>query len=484
MPIRIFDTLSEKLKPLNGSTSLTTRGKKIKLFVCGPTVYDLIQIGNARTYLTFDIFVRYLRSAGINVFYLQNITDVDDKIIARATKENSDSKTIAAKYQKIYLQDIKALGISSVNRYAPATTYIPEIVKQVKTLIRKGNVYKIDGDGYYFDVTTFPEYGKLARRTITQAEDGVSRIDENILKRHKADFCVWKFSKLDSTGSPQAGEPKWKTEIGTGRPGWHIEDTAITEHFFGPQYDIHGGGVDIKFPHHEAEIAQQESASGKKPFVKIWMHAGMLTVNGKKMSKSLGNFVTLQDFLKKYPSDVLRMMTLSHHYRSPMDYTEKSADEAEANLNSIKMFLAKISIAMKHRGTTKKTSSNFDLSKSFKEKLSNDFNTPEALAIIFNAVNRANKTMQTLDKKSLKEASDFVKKSLNLFGIFPKLPKISLKIKKLAAEREKSRRNKQFTQSDDLRKKIEQLGYVIEDTSAGPFIWPHPNSAPRKRLSE
>ncbi len=468
MPILIFDTLSEELKPIEG--------KKIKMFVCGPTVYDLIHIGNARTYLAFDMFVRYLRSAGVDVFYLQNITDVDDKIIARAIKENSDPKTLAAKYQKIYFKDIKTLGISSISRYAPATKYIPEIVKQVKTLIRKGNVYKIDGDGYYFDVSTFPDYGKLSRRTIAQAEDGVSRIDESIAKRNRADFCVWKFSK--------PGEPLWKTELGLGRPGWHIEDTAITEYYFGTQYDIHGGGIDIKFPHHEAEIAQQESASGKKPFVKIWMHAGALTVNEKKMSKSLGNFVTLQDFLKKYPADVLRMMVLSHHYRSPMDYTEKSAEEAQAMLGTMKMFLAKTSIAMKHVGKTKKATQEFNPLKLFEEKLSNDFNTPKALAVIFDVVNRTNKTMQALDKKSLKEAYDFVKKSLGLFGISMKLPKIPLKITKLAAEREKSRRNKQFTQSDDLRKKIEQLGYVVEDTSFGPFIWPHPNSVLRKRLSE
>ena len=475
MPIRIFDTLSQGLKPI--------KGKKIKMFVCGPTVYDLIHIGNARTYLVFDMFARYLRSAGVDVFYLQNITDVDNKIIARATQENSDSKTIAAKYQKIYLKDIKTLGISSVDRYAQATKYIPEIVKQIKKLVRKGHVYKIDGDGYYFDVTTFPEYGKLARRTLAQAEDGVSRIDESVLKRHKADFCVWKFSRsADSRGLNAdkrrqkfkiiGGEPSWNTELGWGRPGWHIEDTAITEHFFGPQYDIHGGGVDLKFPHHEAEIAQQESASGKKPFVKIWMHAGALTVNGKKMSKSLGNFVVFQDFLKKYTADVLRMMVLTHHYRSPMDYTEKSAEEAEAALDSIKIFLAKTGMAMKRAGKMKKSSQSFYSSRSFKEKLSNDFNTPEALAVVFDAINRANKTMQVLDKKSLKEAADFVKKSIGLFGISLKLPEIPLKIRKMAAEREELRSNKQFPQSDALRKEIEGLGYITEDTPWGQLIWP------------
>lgn len=457
MAIRLYDTLSENLKPL--------KRKKIKMFVCGPTVYDLIQIGNARTYLMFDMFVRYLRSAGIDVFYLQNITDVDDKIIARTTKENSDPKIVAAKYQKLYLENIKALGISSVNRYLPATKYIPEIVKQVKTLVRKGHVYKIDGDGYYFDVSTFPDYGKLSRRTVAQAEDGVSRIDESVLKRHRADFCVWKFSKPD--------EPKWKTEIGEGRPGWHIEDTAITEHFFGPQYDIHGGGVDLKFPHHEAEIAQQESASGKKPFVKIWMHAGMLTVNGKKMSKSLGNFVTLEDFLKKYPADVLRMMVLSHHYRSPMDYTEKSTDEAEASLNSIKMFIAKIDLAIKKSGGNLPDHS-FKYPEIFKNSLANDFNTPIALGTIFYAINYGNKMIWQMDKKSLRETKKFIKNSLNLFGISLKLPEIPLKIRKMADKREELRSNKQFAQSDALRKRIKGLGYTIEDTRHGQLIWPHP----------
>ncbi len=458
MPIQIFDTLSENKKALKKPS----KGKKIRLFVCGPTVYGPIHIGNARTYLIFDMFVRYLRSTGISVFYLQNITDVDDKIIAQAVKDSSDSKVIADKYKKIYLKDVKTLGISSVNRYAPATKYIPEIVKQVKTLVRKGNVYKIDNDGYYFDVTTFPEYGKLARRTIAQAEDGLSRIDESVLKRNKADFCVWKFSK--------AGEPKWKTELGAGRPGWHIEDTAITEYFFGPQYDIHGGGIDIKFPHHEAEIAQQESASGKKPFVKIWMHAGALTVNGKKMSKSLDNFITLRDFLKKYPADILRVMVLMHHYRSPMDYTEKSAEDAEISLNNIKIFLAKTDLAIKKGSGTLSHSFNFPTI--FERSLANDFNTPVALGTIFHCVNYGNKLIWQMNKKSLKETKDFIKKGLELFGISTKLPKIPLKIKGMAAQREKLRDNKQFTQSDALRKEIEGLGYITEDTPWGQLIWP------------
>ncbi|MEK7097892.1 MAG: cysteine--tRNA ligase, partial [Patescibacteria group bacterium] len=283
----IYDTLSGEKKPLP-----ETGGKPLRFFVCGPTVYDYIHIGNARTYSAFDTIVRYLRSRKIKVQYLQNITDIDDKIIKRALEEKKHIKTIANFYSRAYKQDMKSLKIISVNKYAPATRYIRQIVKQVQILTEKGLAYKIESEGYYFDISKFPEYGKLSRRTSEQAEDSVSRIDEGINKKNRGDFVLWKFSKQN--------EPVWKTPLGAGRPGWHIEDTAITEYFFGPQYDLHGGGIDLKFPHHEAEIAQQESASGKKPMVNIWMHAGTLLVRGEKMSKSAGNFITVRDFLKKY----------------------------------------------------------------------------------------------------------------------------------------------------------------------------------------
>ncbi|KKU84749.1 MAG: Cysteinyl-tRNA ligase, partial [Parcubacteria group bacterium GW2011_GWA2_47_8b] len=305
----IHDTLSGKKEDLEKVAD----NKKLRLFVCGPTVYDYIHIGNARTYIVFDNLVRYLRALGVKVFYLQNITDIDNKIIRRAAEENTNAKSLAKKYEKYYHEDEKALGIKSVTKYARATAHIKQIVRQIQTLIAKGHAYKID-DGYYFDISTFPEYGKLAKRTVNQAEDSVSRIDENVNKKNKGDFALWKFKKEN--------EPSWKTPIGEGRPGWHIEDTAITERWFGPQYDIHGGAVDLKFPHHEAEIAQQEAASGKKPMVKVWMHSGFLVVGGEKMAKSSGNFVTVRDFLKQYPVEVLRYLVAAHHYRSPLDYSE------------------------------------------------------------------------------------------------------------------------------------------------------------------
>lgn len=460
-----FDTLSE----VPQSLPLVSKKKPLHLFVCGPTVYDVLHIGNGRTYLIFDSFVRYLRSSGIPVFYLQNITDIDDKIIAKATKENTTAKEVAKKYQKIYLRNMKQLGITEVTTYAPATKFVPQIISQVERLIKKGFVYKTE-DGYYFDLATFPDYGKLARRTATQAEDGVSRIDDGVEKRNRGDFCVWKFSK--------PGEPTWKAKIGNGRPGWHIEDTAITEHFFGPQYDIHGGGVDIKFPHHEAEIAQQESASGKKPFVKIWMHVGALRIDGKKMSKSLGNFVSIDDFLKSFEPEVLRLIALSNHYRSPIHYTSETPKTYTQSWKNITSFIAKLEFVeksakksqpedMREAVIEKET-----LESQFHKALSNDFNTPQALAAIFECMNTIQPKVWQLSKK---EATLYRKTIISLLGTLGfkiTLKATPQKIKTLLAKRAKAKTHQQFMQSDELRKQINELGYNLEDTPLGQFVRP------------
>lgn len=463
MNVRIFDSLSLDKKPLGFAGR-----KKLRLFVCGPTVYDFLHIGNARTYLIFDAFVKYLRSQGVEVFYLQNITDVDDKIIGRAQKEGVGWREVAGRYKKIYLANMKALGVTAVNTYAPASKFIPQITRQIQTLIRQGHVYEIKDDGYYFDATTFPDYGKLSRRTVAQAEDGVTRIDENIRKRNKADFCVWKFSK--------SGEPSWKTELGSGRPGWHIEDTAITEYYFGPQYEIHGAGVDLKFPHHEAEIAQQESVSGKKPFVKIWMHVGALTVNGKKMSKSLGNFITIGDFLRDYEPETLRLLSFTTHYRSPLNFTRASAEAQEESWNNIGRFFGKLAFTRKFS----KSSSVYDFrkeirlaAKNFEKALADDFNTPEALATLFELMGKIQPHIFELSAQDTEYIRQFLKESLKTLGFTaPQLPAIPLSIKKLAQKRETHRSSKQFVQADRLRKKIDALGYVIDDTTLGPFLWP------------
>ncbi|KKW17011.1 MAG: Cysteine-tRNA ligase [Parcubacteria group bacterium GW2011_GWA1_50_14] len=484
--MKLFNTLSGKKEDLSKS-----KGNPLRLFVCGPTVYDYLHIGNARTYLVFDAFVKYLSSTSTKVFYLQNITDIDDKIITRAAEEGAKPEEIAAKFQRIYFQNTKDLGITAVDKYAPATEFIPEIAEQIKTLLKKGYAYKIPEDGIYFDIAKFRNYGRLARRTALQAEDATSRIDESIKKKNRGDFVLWKYA--DQRGSLRAclpagrdlrgknsvivngdpstslrASPSWSTPLGWGRPGWHIEDTAITEKFFGPQYDIHGGGIDLKFPHHEAEIAQQESASGKTPFVKIWMHVGTLTVNGEKMSKSKGNYISIADFLKRYPADVLRLIALTHHYRSPINYTETLVRDHLASWNGLLEFLGKLHFVEKH-AIVKHVLPKGEID--FSKELEDDFNTPKAIGAIFKRVSNLQPKIWKFSKSEARGLYTDIASALRSLGFSPSPPKIPAKIEAFAKEREKSRRNKQFVQADALRKEIDRLGYVIEDTPLGPYIW-------------
>jgi cysteinyl-tRNA synthetase len=479
--MRLYNTLTEKIEDLPKAE----RGA-LKIFVCGPTVYDTPHIGNMRTYAVFDIFARFLKFKKIRFFYLQNITDIDDKIIARAKEKNVSPIALARQVEREYHEAEMFLGIKHVTKYARASDYIAQIVAQVKTLIKKRYAYKID-DGYYFDIAKFADYGKLAKRTAEQAEDSVSRIDESIHKRNKGDFVLWKLSsaKLGTEGGPAGeagfikgpiivdGEPLWETELGTGRPGWHIEDTAISEKFFGPQYDIHGGGVDIKFPHHEAEIAQQEAASGKSPFVKLWMHAGSLLVNGKKMSKSLGNFITIADFLQRHKAEVFRYLVAAHNYRSPLNYTSDVPTAAAEALSRLKEFAAKLTLISKKGGTA--VNKMFDtalkaLEHDFVEALEKDLNTPEALAAIFAFLHKNQKTVWKVSRAAAKDALKKISELLNILGLSFATIKIPTDINKLVSEREERRRNKDFAGADDLRKQIETLGYIIEDTPLGPLV--------------
>lgn len=388
--MQIYNTLTRKKEEF-----LPADPQKVKMFVCGPTVYDFIHVGNARTYTIFDMVAKYLRCKGYEVEYIQNITDIDDKIISRASELGIDPADHAKDYTDAFLEDIKKLGVNSVSHYEPATKNIDQVVKQVKTLIDKSNAYKIEGDGWYFDLNTFPEYGKLSKRTVAMAEDGISRIDENPNKKNRGDFNLWKFSKPE--------EPGWDSELGYGRPGWHIEDTSITEKFFGPQYDLHGAGIDLMFPHHEAEIAQQESASGLKPFVRYWMHAGFITMKNytprkreegdeyskvnEKMSKSLGNIMVLREVLEKYSSETLRFYFLSSHYRSPLDYNEELLKQAEAAVNRLTEFVNRLkSTKNSLGGPTAKSSLVEKTKENFEKEMDDDFNTPRAIATIFDFV--------------------------------------------------------------------------------------------------
>ncbi len=459
--LKIYNTLSGKKEAFK-----PRERKTVEMFVCGPTVYDFSHIGHARAYINFDMIAEYLKQKGYDVFYLQNITDIDDKIIKRAKEKGTKPEQIASRFTKEYLRDMKNLEITSVTEYAPATDHIQEIINQVERLMEKGFAYEIK-DGIYFNIKKFKDYGKLSGRTLLQAEDAVSRIDQSKQKKNKGDFCLWKRSK--------PGEPKWKSPWFEGRPGWHIEDTAITEKFFGAQYDIHGGARDLIFPHHEAEIAQMESISSKKPLVKYWLHSGFLTVEGKKMSKSLGNFITIKDFLKKHSARELRLFVLKSHYSNPIDYNESELNQIKTDLKKVDEFterIKKIKVRTKEKDAKKLLKKTKE---KFKKSMENDFNTPQALAVLFELINNINKLIDKnkLNQKDSKNILNFLKKVDQIFGFIfkkQKKEKIPKKVFKLVKEREKQRKKENWEKADKIRKKIKKIGYRIKDTKEGPEI--------------
>lgn len=444
--LKLYNTLSRKIEDFD-----PIDGKKVNLFVCGPTVYDFAHVGNAKTYTQFDFIVKYLRARGYDVFYLQNITDIDDKIINRASERGISWKDLAVEYEKIYREDMRSLGNTAVSEFARATDYIPQIVKQVKTLVAKGFGYEAS-DGIYFDIKKFADYGKLSGRSEADLDAGVSRIDECVDKRNKNDFCLWKFFR--------EGEPFWETEIGKGRPGWHIEDTAITESYFGPQYDVHGGAVDLIFPHHEAEVTQMEAASGLSPLVRFWIHTGFLNLGEAKMSKSKGNFWTIRDVLSKYDFRVLRLFYIGSHYRSSLEYSEELLEQAKGALKRIDEFVFSID-------RNYDDGENLISVEQFKEKvfsdLDNDFDTPAAMATLFNFIREQNTTGKAGRNvfKVLNGLNDF-------FGFMnfesEVLPESVLI---LFQKRESLRAEKKFMEADKVREEIEKMGYTVKDLPEG-----------------
>ena len=448
--MKIYNTLKKKKETLEVK-------ERINFFVCGPTVYDYPHLGHARTYVSFDAFVKFLRKT-YDVFYLQNITDIDDKIIQRADDAETSPALLAKRFEEEYLKDMELLSVNSITEYARATDHIKEIISQTERLLKKDFAYIIE-DGIYYDISKFKDYGKLSGRTTAQAEDGTTRIDENVRKKNKGDFCIWKFSK--------SNEPEWDSPWGKGRPGWHIEDTAISEKFFGEQYDVHGGGRDLMFPHHEAEITIMEAISGKVPFVRYWVHTGFLTIKGEKMSKSLKNFITIRDFIKKHSPRILRFLILKSHYRSPFDYDEEKIAQAKQELKKIDQFIANLK-----ENETKK-----EITKGYREKiteaLNDDFNTPVAIATLFSFITEANLKIEEVDKE---EVETFLKEIDSVFNfIYAKKEEILLsyeeniseEIKNLIKEREEARKKKDFQRADEIRKIIEKKGYLIEDTKKG-----------------
>lgn len=449
MPIAdldVFNTLTgkkERFHPLQPG--------KINFFVCGPTVYDYPHLGHAKTYTQFDFIVRYLRALGYDVFYLQNITDIDDKIIQRAKERGQEWDQLARQFESIYIEDMTALGNNSVTRYARASEFIPAIVSQVERLLAKGIAYRTN-DGIYYDLSAFSDYGKLSGRREVREEDAVSRIDESSEKKNWNDFCLWKAEK--------PGEPSWETALGKGRPGWHIEDTAITETFFGAQYDAHGGAIDLIFPHHEAEIAQMEAISGQTPMVGYWLHTGFLNINAAKMSKSKGELKTIRDTLQVYNGRVLRLLFLSSHYRSSIDFSDASLEQARNALHRIEEFLFRIDPNLDDLESKPAID---QLTTTVFAALSDDFNAPRALAAVFEFIRTEN-----VRGKSGRLVHEFFARLDEVFGIFQMREQTtSQEIEKLIAERQRLRANKEYAKADEIRTQLLARGVQLYDTKAG-----------------
>lgn len=459
MKLRFHNTLTKQ------KDDFTPRVEgKVNLFVCGPTVYDYAHLGHAKTYVQFDLLARVLRASGLDVFYLQNITDIDDKIIERAHEQGMSWQELRSQYEAEYLKDMEALNNHSVTQYARATDYIDDIIRQVQTLMEKGHAYVIDGDGIYFEIATFEQYGKLSGRTELRENDAQTRIDASDNKRGWNDFALWKF--------PKSGEPSWSAPFGDGRPGWHIEDTAITEHYFGPQYDLHGGAIDLIFPHHEAEITQMESSSGMVPFVAYWVHTGFLTIDGEKMSKSLGNFFTIRDVIEKgYDPMAIRLLMLQTHYRSPINFTFDNLDATSHRLRNWRSIAA-----LRHQTHDRledDTHKKMDglATQPILAALADDLNVSEAMRIIEESLTRLTNTpLEAINRATLVEFLEFLDEILGL-QLIDQTPDISDEIKQLIIERERLRDEKDWQRADHLRLEIEARGEVaLRDTASG-TVW-------------
>ncbi|WP_220607636.1 cysteine--tRNA ligase [Methanobrevibacter oralis] len=444
----IYSTLTR-----NKEEFKTINKNRVNLFVCGPTVYDDAHIGHGRTYISFDTIKRYLDYKGYAVFYIQNITDIDDKIIKRSKESGIPAADIAKKFEKRYIEDMHKLNVNSVNLFARATDHIDEIIDQIQRLIDKGFAYESE-DGVYFEIDKFPEFGKLSNRNIEELESHRNIADVN--KKNQNDFALWK--KREGVD-----EPVWNSPWGDGRPGWHIEDTAITEYYFGPQYDVHGGGLDLIFPHHEAEITQMEAVSGKSPMVKFWLHTGFLNVSGEKMSKSLNNFITIRDLLENYEADTFRFFVLSTHYRSPIDFSKDSLHQSEKSLEKIKKFYTQL---LDVDGVCESEMEALKISKKeFFESMDDDFNTPKAIASIFELISSSKKKdLSNNDKVAIRKFLDDVSYILGIDFTFKDVESSSCDLFDLILKvRGELRSIKQYDLSDKIRDDLQELGYEIND---------------------
>jgi len=471
MPIKLYNTLTRKkatFKPL--------KDNEVRMFVCGLTVYDYLHLGHARTYAFYDTLARFLRYLGYKVTYIQNVTDIghlldtgEDRMIKKAKEEKKHPLEIADFYYKHELEMFEKLKIQKPDLMPRATDHIKEIIEQVKKILENSYAYVVSGT-VYFDVSKFKDYGKLSRRKPEELIPGASaEIREE--KRHPADFALW-------IRAPREHIMKWNSPWSEGYPGWHIEDTAIAMKYFGTQYDIHGGAIELAFPHHEAEIAQAEATTGIKPYVKYWVHTGLLTINGQRMGRSMGNMVTVMDALTKYSPETIRMWIASTQYRKPLDYNEKDLKVARAKVEKIASTLQKIRDNLENATGRKAILGQQveSLEKEFFRALGNDMNTPLALTHFFRIVSLTNKHIDAKEfsKSDLQTAEKTILELGEFFQVIPELhvEKVPEEVLELVREREEARRQKDWARADTLRQDIKTLGYVVEDTAEGPQVKP------------
>jgi cysteinyl-tRNA synthetase len=464
MALKIFNTLSGEKE---GFSPLTAG--KVRMYVCGVTVYDSAHLGHCRFLLTFDVIYRYLLFSGYDVTFVRNFTDVDDKIIKRANDEGVTCDAVTERYIAEFQRDSEALGLSRPTVEPRATRHIAEIIEIIKELENCGLAYAIGGDVYYA-VSGFADYGKLSRKKIDELEAG-ARVEVDERKRSPLDFALWKSSK--------PGEPSWESPWGPGRPGWHIECSAMSTKYLGQPFDIHGGGRDLIFPHHENEIAQSEGAFGK-PLARYWIHNGFLNINQEKMSKSLGNFFTIGEVLQDFDAAALRHYFLSSHYRSPMDFSKEGLEEAGKATDRIYETVERAARALKSVAAAAPEAALLD---GFRREMDDDFNTPRALALIFDEVRALNRRFDDQKIQGLEGRAAALRSMCGALGLlqegyferkkerwFKKGGVAREAIDALIERRQRARAQKNWEEADRIRDELQEKGIIVEDTPGG-SLW-------------
>lgn len=438
---------------------------EVTMYSCGPTVYNYFHVGNARPFIVFDTLRRYLQYSGYKVTFAQNFTDVDDKIINRAKQENTGESTVSEKYIAEYFKDAEGLNVKRADYHPKVTEHIGEIIDIIRRLEERGLTYNVDGDVYY-DTSKFVEYGKLSKQNLEELEAG-ARVDVNEVKKNPFDFALWKKQK--------PGEPAWESPWGLGRPGWHIECSAMSMKYLGETIDIHSGGQDLIFPHHENEIAQSEGATGK-PFARYWLHNGFININNEKMSKSLGNFFTVREISEKYDLEVVRLFMLSAHYRSPINFSAELLDQTKNALD--RLYNAKTNMEYLLEQAAEKPMSAEEqefkpallgYKDKFIEAMDDDLNTADGLAAIFDLVRDVNTRIKAeASKEIIRFAYDLFMELVSVLGLlYRKEESLDAEIERLIDERQKARKEKNWALSDKIRDDLKAQGIILEDTPQG-----------------